>query len=88
VVAFLAAVPLAFTSSAVMRGVAGFFAWLGAFKVALLAVGRGSLDPSLLVLYFLFTAALPIKLRHDSADRPDAAGLASSRSRARALLLV
>jgi hypothetical protein len=71
-----------------MRGVAGFFAWLGAFKVALLAVGRGPLDLSLLVLHFLFTAALPIKLRHDSVGRPDAVGLASSRSRARVLLLV
>ncbi|CAD6264102.1 unnamed protein product [Miscanthus lutarioriparius] len=88
VVAFLAAVPLAFTPSAVMRGVAGFFfAWLGAFKVFLLAVGRGPLDPSLPVLPFLFTAALPIKLRHGGAGRPDAAGPAST-SRARALSIV
>ncbi|SPT15871.1 unnamed protein product [Triticum aestivum] len=38
VLALLAAAPLAFTSSAIVRGVAAFFlAWLGAFKVALLA---------------------------------------------------
>jgi hypothetical protein len=89
VAAFLAAVPLAFTSSAVMLGVAGFFfAWLDAFMVVLLAVGRGPLDPSLAVLHFLFTAALPIELKHGGAGRPNAAGLASSRSRARALSII
>jgi hypothetical protein len=63
VVAFLAAVPLAFASSAILRGVAAFFfAWLAAFKVALLAAGRGPLDPDLPVLPFVFTAALPVKL--------------------------
>ncbi|CAO2041802.1 unnamed protein product [Urochloa humidicola] len=72
VLAFLAAAPLAFPSSAILRGVAGFFfAWLGAFKVALLAAGRGPLDPSLPILPFLFAAALPIKLRPRA--RPGAA---------------
>ncbi|XP_048553868.1 probable long-chain-alcohol O-fatty-acyltransferase 5 [Triticum urartu] len=64
VLALLAAAPLAFASSAIVRGVAAFFlAWLGAFKVALLAAGRGPLDPALPVLPFLFTALLPVKLR-------------------------
>ncbi|XP_037480325.1 probable long-chain-alcohol O-fatty-acyltransferase 5 [Triticum dicoccoides] len=64
----LAAAPLAFASSAIVRGVAAFFlAWLGAFKVALLAAGRGPLDPALPVLPFLFTALLPVKLRRGGA---------------------
>ena len=64
VLALLAAAPLAFASSAIVRGVAAFFlAWLGAFKVALLAAGRGPLDTALPVLPFLFTALLPVKLR-------------------------
>uniref|UniRef100_A0ACD5YBG9 Uncharacterized protein n=1 Tax=Avena sativa TaxID=4498 RepID=A0ACD5YBG9_AVESA len=63
VLAFLAAAPLAFAFSASVRGIAAFFlAWLGAFKVGLLAAGRGPLDPSLPVLPFLFTALLPVKL--------------------------
>uniref|UniRef100_A0A8R7P9Q6 Uncharacterized protein n=1 Tax=Triticum urartu TaxID=4572 RepID=A0A8R7P9Q6_TRIUA len=62
VLALLAAAPLAFASSAIVRGVAAFFlAWLGAFKVALLAAGRGPLDPALPVLPFLFTALLPVR---------------------------
>ncbi|CAM0907782.1 unnamed protein product [Alopecurus aequalis] len=61
---FLVAAPLAFTSSAIIRATAAFFvAWLCAFKLALLAAGRGPLDPSLPVLTFLFTALLPVKLR-------------------------
>lgn len=77
VVAFLTAAPLLFTS-AVLRGVAGFFfAWLGAFKVVLLAAGRGPLDPSLPILPFLFTAAFPVKLRR-RGGRPDAASNAGS----------
>nr|ACG41736.1 wax synthase isoform 1 [Zea mays] len=65
-VAFLAAAPLAF-SSAIIRGLAGFFlGWLGVFKVVLLAVGRGPLDPALPVLPFVFTTALPVKLRCSS----------------------
>ncbi|KAI4968199.1 hypothetical protein ZWY2020_005311 [Hordeum vulgare] len=68
VLALLAAAPLAFASSAIVRGVAAFFlAWLGAFKVALLAAGRGPLDPALPVLPFLFTALLPVKLRRGGA---------------------
>lgn len=53
--------PWAFTSSAIMRGVAGFFAWLSSFKVVLLAVSRGPLEPSLPNLPFHFMAALPVK---------------------------
>ncbi|KAM0850994.1 hypothetical protein ACQ4PT_052705 [Festuca glaucescens] len=64
VLAFLAAAPLAFTSSASVRGTAAFFfAWLCMFKVGLLAAGRGPLDPALPLLTFLFTALLPVKLR-------------------------
>uniref|UniRef100_A0ACD5YAK8 Uncharacterized protein n=1 Tax=Avena sativa TaxID=4498 RepID=A0ACD5YAK8_AVESA len=61
---FLVVAPLAFSSSAIIRATAAFFlAWLCAFKLALLAAGRGPLDPSLPVLTFLFTALLPVKLR-------------------------
>ncbi|XP_052151653.1 probable long-chain-alcohol O-fatty-acyltransferase 4 [Oryza glaberrima] len=65
VVALLAAAPLAFTSSAMLRGTSAFFlAWLGAFKVVLLAAGLGPLAvDGLPVLSFLFTALLPVKLR-------------------------
>ncbi|KAK1677555.1 hypothetical protein QYE76_038403 [Lolium multiflorum] len=64
VLALLAAAPLAFTSSASVRGTAAFFfAWLCMFKVGLLAAGRGPLDPALPLLTFLFTALLPVKLR-------------------------
>jgi hypothetical protein len=46
------------------RGLAAFFlVWLGEFKLLLLAFGRGPLDPDLLPLPFVFTAALPVKLR-------------------------
>ncbi|TVU13320.1 hypothetical protein EJB05_40368, partial [Eragrostis curvula] len=78
VVAFLAVVPLVFTSSAIVRGVAGFFfTWLAAFKVALLAAGRGPLDPALPALPFIFTAALPVKL----ARRTVAAGATASKAK-------
>ncbi|KAL6851493.1 hypothetical protein ACP4OV_020426 [Aristida adscensionis] len=72
VIAFLAAAPLAFAASANVRGTAAFFlAWLGVFKVALLAAGRGPLDPALPALQFVFAAALPVKLRrHGAAARP------------------
>nr|TKW03207.1 hypothetical protein SEVIR_7G008900v2 [Setaria viridis] len=76
VVAFLAATPLAFTS-AIVRGLAAFFlTWLGVFKVILLAAGSGPLDPTLPVLVFVFTAALPVKLR---CGGPGAAGVAASK---------
>nr|CAB3450018.1 unnamed protein product [Digitaria exilis] len=69
VVAFLVAAPLAF-SSAVLRGLAAFFlAWLGVFKILLLAAGHGPLDPSLPLLPFVFTAALPVKLRSPAASK-------------------
>ncbi|KAL6660455.1 hypothetical protein ACP70R_002001 [Stipagrostis hirtigluma subsp. patula] len=82
VVAFLAAAPLVFTS-AVVRGTAAFFlTWLGAFKVALMAAGRGPLDPNLPVLQFIFTAALPVKLRSHGDGRPGrVAGAAASKAR-------
>ncbi|KAF6998859.1 LOW QUALITY PROTEIN: hypothetical protein CFC21_014945 [Triticum aestivum] len=61
---FLAAAPLALTSSVIVRATAAFFlAWLCVFKLALLAAGRGPLDPALPVLPFLITALLPVKLR-------------------------
>ncbi|KAL6851500.1 hypothetical protein ACP4OV_020433 [Aristida adscensionis] len=80
VVALLAAAPLAFSSFAIVRGVAAFFlAWLSAFKVALLAAGRGPLDPALPVLQFVFAAALPVKLsRRAGSALPGAAGAAAS----------
>ncbi|KAM3244215.1 hypothetical protein ACQJBY_055877 [Aegilops geniculata] len=60
VLTFLAAAPLAF-SSTILRGTAALFiAWLCLFKVALLAVGRRPLDPALPVIPFVFTASLPV----------------------------
>ncbi|RCV38242.1 hypothetical protein SEVIR_8G133200v4 [Setaria viridis] len=77
VIAFLAAVPMSF-SSPMVRGISAFIlAWLGVFKVALLAAGRGPLDPALPVLPFVFTTALPVKLKRHH-DRPDAAAAAMS----------
>ncbi|KAF7006138.1 hypothetical protein CFC21_021202 [Triticum aestivum] len=75
---FLAAAPLALTSSAIVRATAAFFlAWLCAFKLALLAAGRGPLDPALPVLPFVFTALLPVKLRPAGAGAPKAKPLPS-----------
>jgi hypothetical protein len=66
---FLVAAPLAFTSSAIIRTIVAFFlAWLCAFKIALLAAGRGPLNPALPVLTFLFTALLPVMLRQRRGD--------------------
>ncbi|PAN37504.1 hypothetical protein PAHAL_7G110500 [Panicum hallii] len=93
VVAFLAAAPLAFSSSATTRGMAAFFlAWLGVFKVALLAAGLGPLDPALPVLPFLFTAALPVKLMTNrggsgSGTRPAGEAAAASKRPAPAFLV-
>ncbi|RLM75269.1 putative long-chain-alcohol O-fatty-acyltransferase 1 [Panicum miliaceum] len=91
VAAFLAAAPLAFSSSATIRGVAAFFlAWLGVFKVALLAVGLGPLDPALPVLPFLFIAALPVKLvtrGGGGGTRPAGEAAAASERRAPAFLV-
>ncbi|CAL4969508.1 unnamed protein product [Urochloa decumbens] len=57
------------------RGTAAFFlAWLGEFKLLLLAAGNGPLDPALRPVPFVFTAALPVKLlRHQSPDDTAAA---------------
>ncbi|RLM80126.1 hypothetical protein C2845_PM12G14570 [Panicum miliaceum] len=56
------------------RGTAAFFlAWLGEFKLLLLASGRGPLDPALHPVPFVFTATLPVKLLRHS---PDAAAVA------------
>ncbi|XP_047062534.1 acyl-CoA--sterol O-acyltransferase 1-like [Lolium rigidum] len=74
----LVAAPLAFPSSAIVRGLAAFFlAWLGTFKLALLAVGRGPLDPALPVLPFLFTALLPVKLAPASSNKAKPVSLVS-----------
>ncbi|RLN12430.1 putative long-chain-alcohol O-fatty-acyltransferase 4 [Panicum miliaceum] len=56
------------------RGLAAFFlVWLGEFKLLLLAFGRGPLDPALRPLPFVFTAALPVKLRRSPSQAADAA---------------
>ncbi|CAD6264104.1 unnamed protein product [Miscanthus lutarioriparius] len=88
VVAFLAAVPLAFSSSAIIRGLAGFFflGWLGVFKVVLLAVGRGPLDPALPVLPFVFTTALPVKLIRCYGTGAAAGAAACSRAKSVSLV--
>jgi hypothetical protein len=71
--AFFVAVPLAF-SSAILRCIAAlFFAWLSTFKVLLLAMDRGPLNPSLPVLHFLLAAALPVEFITSGGRRPDKA---------------
>jgi hypothetical protein len=88
VIAFLAVVPMSF-SSPMVRGLSAFIlAWLGAFKVALLAAGRGPLDPTLPVLPFVFTAALPVKLKRRHDRSPDSAAAAMSSSGAKTSWLV
>lgn len=87
VVAFLAAAPLALSSSAIIRGLAGFFlGWLGVFKVVLLAVGRGPLDPALPVLPFVFTTALPVKLIRCCGTGAAAGAAACSRAKSVSLV--
>jgi hypothetical protein len=52
-----------------VRGLTAFFlVWLGEFKLLLLAFGHGPLDPRIRPLPFVFTAALPVKLRQVSED--------------------
>ena len=61
------------------RGLAAFFlVWLGEFKLLLLAFGRGPLDPALRPLPFVFTAALPVKLRRSSRSQPADAAVATA----------
>ncbi|KAJ1276080.1 hypothetical protein BS78_05G186800 [Paspalum vaginatum] len=68
VVALLCAAPFAFSTST-FRGTMGFFlAWLGSFKLLLLAAGSsGPLDPSIRLSHFVCSAALPVKLRPSSS---------------------
>lgn len=62
VLALLLVLPLA-APLYITRGTAAFFlAWLGEFKLLLLASGRGPLDPGLRPVPFVFTATLPVKL--------------------------
>jgi hypothetical protein len=59
-------IPFAF-STTTFRGSSGFFlSWLGTFKLFLLAIGRGPLDPSLSLLQFVCSASLPVKLRQST----------------------
>nr|CAB3482507.1 unnamed protein product [Digitaria exilis] len=59
---FFAAIPLVFSSAVLRCAAALFLSWLGTFKVVLLAVGHGPLDPTLPSLQFVLTTALPIEL--------------------------
>ncbi|XP_062221158.1 probable long-chain-alcohol O-fatty-acyltransferase 5 [Phragmites australis] len=69
VVALLYAIPFAFSTST-FRGTSAFFlTWLGSFKIFLLAVGRGPLEPSLSLPHFVCSASLPVKLRQSTADK-------------------
>lgn len=93
-VALLCALPFAFSTST-LRGTAGFFlAWLGSFKLLLLATGgRGPLDPSLRLSHFVCTAALPVKLRQHppasaSGKEKDQKGEAESPVRGPARILL
>lgn len=57
-------IPFAFSSTTFRGSSAFFLCWLGTFKLLLLAAGRGPLaDPSLPLLHFACSAALPVKLR-------------------------
>ncbi|TVU13304.1 hypothetical protein EJB05_40352, partial [Eragrostis curvula] len=80
---FFAAAPLSFTSGNI-RGTAGFFlAWLGVFKILLLAAGRGPLDTTLPVHQFVFTAVLPVKL---SRRNGEAGSTASNKAKSASLV--
>ncbi|KAJ1260148.1 hypothetical protein BS78_10G210300 [Paspalum vaginatum] len=63
VLALLTVLPF-FVPLCSIRGFTAFFlVWLGEFKLLLLAFGAGPLDPGIPPLPFVFTAALPVKLR-------------------------
>uniref|UniRef100_A0ACD5WV50 Uncharacterized protein n=1 Tax=Avena sativa TaxID=4498 RepID=A0ACD5WV50_AVESA len=68
VVVLFYGIPFAFTTAG-GRGIFAFFlCWLGTFKLFLLASGRGPLDPSLPLLQFVCSAALPVKLRQSTTS--------------------
>ncbi|CAL5048986.1 unnamed protein product [Urochloa decumbens] len=71
VLALLVALPFSIPLYSARSLAAFFLVWLGEFKLLLLAFGRGPLDPALRPLPFVFTAALPVKLRQPRS--PDAA---------------
>ncbi|WVZ79168.1 hypothetical protein U9M48_026779 [Paspalum notatum var. saurae] len=63
VLALLTVLPV-FVTLYTIRGLTAFFlVWLCEFKLLLLAFGAGPLDPAIRPLPFVFTAALPVKLR-------------------------
>ncbi|TKW08249.1 hypothetical protein SEVIR_6G016800v4 [Setaria viridis] len=76
VVVLFVAVPLGSSSAFIRCAAALYLAWLGTFKIILLALDSGPLDAGLPVLQFLLAAALPIELiqshGHRDAARPKA----------------
>ncbi|PUZ47522.1 hypothetical protein GQ55_7G172200 [Panicum hallii var. hallii] len=71
-VACFAAAPFAFSSAVLRCSAALSLAWLGIFKVGLLAAGRGPLDPASPALRFVLAAALPVELTSGAAARSEA----------------
>jgi hypothetical protein len=69
VLALLLALPFSVPHHGARCLAAFFLVWLGEFKLLLLAFGRGPLDPALLPLLFVFTAALPVRLRRRSRSQ-------------------
>ncbi|KAJ4800696.1 MBOAT (membrane bound O-acyl transferase) family protein [Rhynchospora pubera] len=63
VISLLPVLPAAF-SFIHLRTIATFFlSWLALFKLLLLSIGKGPLDPSQSFLVFFFTATLPVKFQ-------------------------
>ncbi|EER90132.1 hypothetical protein BDA96_10G274500 [Sorghum bicolor] len=75
-----------------VRGLTAFFlVWLGEFKLLLLAFGHGPLHPRIRPLPFVFTAALPVKLRqqvsNDAAAAAAAVTVAKPKTKTKTVLL-
>ncbi|EAZ40152.1 hypothetical protein OsJ_24598 [Oryza sativa Japonica Group] len=87
VLALLPFLPFAFASIH-LRTISAFsLVWLCAFKLLLLAAGRGPLHPSLPLVRFAACAALPIKVVDDEKRKPTTSTSSSSRRLAPAFVL-
>lgn len=70
VVALFCVVPFSFSTTTFRGSSAFFLSWLGVFKLLLLAAGRGPLNPTHPLHHFVFSASLPVKLRHLASAKP------------------
>lgn len=88
VVALFYGIPFAFSTTTFRGSSAFFLCWLGAFKLLLLAAGRGPLDPSLPLLHFVCSASLPVKLQQSTSANAKNQDPASASGRTPAKILV